>query len=253
MTDGRTTSAPAPSTAAVVSDTRDGWREVLRDVFPRDPHGIFTVSAGLLRSPFETALRLAADRDYRNYWSHIVVLTGVTAIALYVTLPQVFNYLVGQDLVGVADAAQRLRLKMQVMQIAAFLLLTPLQYYACRLISPVPQAPRTYFKLCALSISFGLLLRIVLGILTVFAGLVIFHGRLNVGLATVIQTEFAIGTLLILAYVTELHRRFWGFALWKSLVLTIVFFLFTALVASPALLMAVQALDRLDWIGKLVK
>ena len=67
------------------------------------------------------------------------------------------------------------------------------------------------------------------------------------------KAEFAIGTLLIVAYVTELHRRFWGLALWKSIVLTVAIWLFTALVVSPLLLTAVQALDRIDWIAKLVK
>lgn len=232
----------------VVDD--DGWRGVVKDAFSRNPHGIVTVSLGLLTAPFATIFRLAADRNYRTYWSHLVVLTGVTAIALYVTLPKMFNLAVGQDLVGVADASQRLRLKMQVMQITAFLLLTPLQYYACRLISPVRREPRTYFKLCALAICSGLLLRFGLGVLTLLAGLAIFHGRVNVGLETVIQTEFTIGTLLIVAFVTELHRRFWSLALWKALLLTLAFWMFTALFLSPILFNAVQAFDQIDQIGR---
>ena len=233
--------APAPA-----APDETGWRAVLRDAFPSNPHGVVPITWGLARAPFETIFRLVADPTYRSYWGHLLGFTGATAVALYVTLPEIFNRLVGQNLVGVADADQQFRLKMQMIQITAFLLLTPLQYYVCKWVSPVSQPPRAYFKLCALSICFGLLIRIALGVVAVLSGLVIFYGRLPIYPSTVIRLEFLVGTLVIIGVVTALHRRFWQLSVWKALALTLLFTVATVLVLSPILYQVVQAFDQLD-------
>lgn len=241
-----TTTGPLRSEAMPVIAAGEGWSAVLQDAFPRNPHGIVPVTWALVKAPFATILRLADDPAYRAYWGLLLALTGFTIVALFITLPQAFNLLVGQELISVESNAQRLRLKVQLIQLVSVVIMTPLQYYAFRALSPVARTPRGYVKMAVLENCYNLLIRIMFGLVALVVGLLIFYARLPILPSTVIRIEFAAASLIDIVIAYELHRRYWRLGWWKTLALTMLFVALSLYLVAPALWVMANSLDQLD-------
>ncbi len=241
-----TTTDPLRTKCRPIVRAGEGWTGILRDAFPRNRYGIVPVTLQLVRAPFKTIFRLADDPAYGNYWTLLLAITGITIVLLYVTLPYIFNLLVGQELVTVASDGQRLRMKFQLTQFAALIVSTPAQYYAFRAVSPISRSPRSYVKMAVLGNCYNLLIRIAFGLLALVVGVIVTYARLPMHMSTGIAIEFALATLCNIVVAYELHRRFWQIPWWKTLALMSVFLLIATYLIGPQLTHMAEGLDQFD-------
>ena len=229
----------------------EGWHGLIYDIAPRDPHGIFSVGWDLVRAPIETMLRLAADIRYRGYWKFLIACLGLFPVLVNIVLPWIGSKALDLQITTNGEHLFLSRLKLEVLQIAGILILTPAQYYLCRALSPVERTPRAYFKLCVLSVSYGTILRMLVAVVAFGVGLgTILSGRYVDAYAFGLA-ENVIGSVIILAFVTVAHRRFWLMGWLRAGLVTLVIAAVSWTAIYPMLFWMVGEVEKIGRLGGL--
>ena len=240
------TSAPLPPPSA-----DESWRSLLRDVFPRDPHSIGGVTIQFLRAPLEALQRLSSDTTYRGYWNFLIACLGALPIFMLFVLPWLGKKLTGLPFTIGGTEMFAWRLKLEVIQVAGILILSPLQYYLCRALSNAERTPRAYFKMCVLSVSYGTMLRMATGILSLCAGLAMYAWQLYVTPQHAMVAEEVAGSLAVVIFVTAAHRRFWCMSWFRAFWITVLIATVSWAVVYPALWQAVAMIEQLGVMQRL--
>ena len=186
---------------------QEGWGAAASELFdPHEPRGHFATLFGFLRSPVDTIIRLTEDASYRRHWTFLSLALATQFALAFLILPRLLGaYYAVPDLGGKAAV-----ITSQVVQYAGIIILTPIQYYLCRLLGKIPRTPWSYVKLCVLSVSFGA----IIGTLLTLAFWGVGVASTAAGQPIDAQTNGLVMTLLaeiaVITFVTATHKRFWG-------------------------------------------
>jgi hypothetical protein len=185
----------------------EGWSALTSEFVTRPrSDGLFSVIVSFLRHPLRTILRLTDDPAYRSHWSLLTACVGTQLTLIYVALPRMYALLFNAPDAANSSAV----ITNEIVQYAGMAILTPIQYYACRVLGSIRRTPMSYIKLCVLSISYGTLLSIVAALLY-FAIIV---ADMKVGSILELDEVWQALSLLtmagVLTFVTAAHKRFWG-------------------------------------------
>jgi hypothetical protein len=227
----------------------EGWT-ALTSEFISTPRrdGILAIALSFLRHPVKTILRLTDDPSYRSHWSFLTACVGAQLTLVYIALPRLYSALL--NLPDTADSSAVIN--NEIVQYVGMAILTPIQYYVCRVLGTIRRTPMSYVKLCVLSISYGTLLSMIVALL--FAAI----GILDLKTVSVLDLgEFwtALSSLLLIAiltFVTTTHRSFWGMSWPIAAAVTMGAAALSWLVVYPGLTSLVEQAKIGEAIGKLL-
>jgi hypothetical protein len=218
--------APAEDTPS------EGWSGVAGQFLTKPQRdGVLAVAFSFLRRPVSTILRLTDDPSYRSHWRFLSVCLGAQLTLAYVILPRLYALLF--NLPDKADNGAVIT--NEVVQYVGMAILTPVQYYLCRALGSIRRTPMSYVKLCVLSVSFCTLVAILLSLIIFAIGLVAVKGGVPMDMQTAWTTLTTAAMVVILAFVTESHRKFWGMRWWVALAATLMIAVLSWSVVYPGL------------------
>ena len=223
---------------AFADDAQEGWGGVTRELLDsRSRKSFLTVLLSFFRHPVDTIIQLTDDPTYRSHWTFLSLVLGAQLTLTFVLLPKLFETMFGIPQTIDKSAV----ISTQIVQYAGIAILTPFQYYLCRLLGNRQRSPMSYVKLCVLSVSFctimstiNLLIFFTLITLTQQFTLPIDFEGLDEFLRLILQS-------LILIFVTLAHMRFWDMKLPVAAVVTILMAAASWLVVYPGLTWLAQS------------
>jgi hypothetical protein len=245
-----------PSCTAVVTEherapnqTDAGdWSSLPQDLLQTgETNGFFSVAWSFLRRPVETIIRLTDDPAYRSHWGFLSACLGAQLTLTYVLLPRLAALLYGAPVASDQSAI----FTSEVVQYAGIAILTPIQFYLCRALGKLRRTPMSYLKLCVLSVSYCTFISAAVTIAYVVAAIALQQLAIPFDSMTLGNGLTLIGQVVIVAFVTASHRRFWGMSWPIALSATLVIAALSWLVVYPALTQLAVEADIAGKIGML--
>lgn len=227
----------------------EGWGSAAVEFWdPQTTRGHAGTVWSFIKAPVNTILALTEDPAYRSHWAFLSLCLFTQLTLGFVILPHLLTpYYHVPDIENKSAV-----LTSQVVQYIGFAILTPIQYYVCRLAGSIKRTPMLYVKLCALSISFGAILNTLatflfwgIGIGSTAAGAPV-DPTIGGGLLTLAVLTG------VLVFVTLSHKRFWGMRWWVATLLTILFALLSWVIVYPLVTWAVTASGLAKVLGDLL-
>ena len=227
----------------------EGWSGVAGQLIAKPQRdGILAVAFSFLRRPVSTILRLTDDPTYRSHWRFLSACLGAQLTLAYVILPRLYALLF-----NVPDKADNgAVIANEVVQYVGMAILTPVQYYLCRTLGSIRRTPMSYVKLCVLSVSFCTLVASVLSLIIFAVGLAIVKGSTPIDMGTAWTTLTTAALVVILAFVTESHRKFWGMRWWVALSATLMIAALSWSVVYPGLATLAERSGLSATLGRLL-
>ena len=225
---------PVAGPVAAAADA-EGWASALRDIFPREENGVFSVARQFASTPVRAILGLTGNPAYRGQWKFLLACLSAMPILQLLILPRIGNALANLPVTATKADVFALQLAIETLQIAGVLILSPLQYYACRAIGTIDRTPRSYFKLCVLSVSYCTMLTIAAWSIAYLIAMALLVGNAPLDGNKLIMVEDWALRLGIVAYVAIVHRQFWGMTWLKAIAVTIAIAVVSWVVVYPAL------------------
>lgn len=225
--------APAESGAQTVGE---GWRAIASDLFPEERNGFFSVLMAFARHPVRTIIRLTEDPRYRSHWSFLAACLGAQLTITYLVAPRLLALMFGTPQTTGTPSV----LTSELVQYIGIFVLLPVQYYLCRALGTIHRTPRSYAKLCALSVGYSAALSLALFI--VFFGTMTAVAKFNMPLdyVTLGAATSAVNVLAVITFVSWTHRIFWGMKWPVAIAATLVIAALSWAVVYPGLGMLMQ-------------
>lgn len=198
-----TPAAGADQSNAVSSE---GWRAIASDLFPEERNGFFSVLMSFARHPVDTIIRLTEDPNYRSHWGFMTACLGAQLTLTYLVLPRLLSLMFGVPHVNNNPSVPT----SELVQYVGIFIMLPVQYYLCRAAGTIERSPRSYAKLCALSVGYSAALSAALFVVFFAALSVIVKFALPVGYVEIGTATSAINVLAILVFVSWTHKIYWG-------------------------------------------
>ncbi len=229
-----------------MSGTQTDGKESLRKP---ERNGIVSVALSFLRRPVDTIIRLTEARTYRGHWIFLATMLGAQLLLVFALLPWLFS-----ALFNIPDTSNSTASIINALiQYAAMVSLTPLQFYVCRALGSVKQPPRAYVKLCALIVSFYALLSIVVALLLFSTTVLTLKANLPLNLTAIWQASAIVTLGGVIAFVAASHRRFWGMTWVIATSVTVVFASLSWLAVYPTLAATAEKANIAANLGRLFR
>lgn len=224
--------------------TSEGWGSLTSEFLnSHGRNGILSVALSFLRRPIDTIIRLTDDPTYRSQWGFLTAMVGAQLSLLYVILPRILATFFHVPATANSSAV----LTSELVQYVGMAILTPIQYYVCRVLGTISRSPMSYVKLCVLSVSYGALLSIVATLIVFTAAIVIMKAAAGPDAGQIVQeigNVFGLlTTVAVLVFVSASHRRFWGMSWPIAIVVTIAIAALSWKVVYPGLFFLAQRAD----------
>jgi hypothetical protein len=185
----------------------EGWGSLTSDFLrTNNRNGILAVALSFLRRPVDTIIRLTDDSIYRGQWGFLTAMVGAQMTLAYVVLPRLYAAFLNVPNTSNSSAV----ISNEIVQYVGMAILTPIQYYVCRLLGTRQRSPMSYVKLCVLSVSYCSLLSLIVLVFFAAATIADLKTASVLDLGEFWQTLQGLLTIAILVFVTASHRRFWG-------------------------------------------
>ena len=139
--------AASGSTVPVASPSSD-FEEVQDDIFGKD--SLLRIGLQFVAAPVRTIIRLADDQSFHKQGQFMIACTTVVLSFFLFVLPRILSLPI--------EHARAQQVVLQINMYIGYFIMTPLQYYAARLLGGAPRRLKHYFKLCALSVGYTTLL-----------------------------------------------------------------------------------------------
>lgn len=213
----------------------EGWLSIHREIFPRAQHPFWRLLLDFLLHPVKTILRLSEDRTFTGAWKLLLMAIGAVPVTLLVLLPRLGNAVADLPVVATKADVVVAQTGFEILQIVGILVLTPLQFYACRAIGTMNHTPRAYFKLCLMSVSYNTFLSLVGLSAAYIVSVVLLRAKIPHSFPAIQWTSMALTQSAVLAFVAIVHRRFWGMTWLRAIGATAVIALLSWGVVYPGL------------------
>jgi hypothetical protein len=209
--------SPAATGSPTVQSS-EGWGSLTSEFLSsRSGNGILSVALSFLRRPVVTIIRLTDDPTYRSQWGFLTATVGAQMTLAFVLLPRLYSALFNVPNTSNSSAV----ITNEIVQYVGMVILTPIQYYVCRLLGSRKRSPMSYVKLCVLSVSYGAILSILAYLLFFVTALTAIKSGTVMDLASFWQGLSVLVLVAILVFVTMSHKRFWGMKWWVATIVTI--------------------------------
>lgn len=223
----------------------EGWSALASDFLEHgEKNSMLSVVASFARHPVETILRLTDDTSYRGHWAFLSACLAAQFTLSFVLLPRILSWFYEVPVPENKAAV----VANEILQYVGIAILTPIQYYVCRALGTIPRTPRSYVKLCALSVGYGSLLSIASILAFLLIGGVAVSARWLTDTTSVGQALTLLVMLGVVVFVTLSHRRFWGMSWPVASAVTVAIALLSWVVVYPLLM---RLWSTLDVTGKL--
>lgn len=215
----------------------DNWSAVASEFWdPGASRNHFETALAFLRAPVRTILSLTEDSTYRSHWSFLSLCLGLQLTLAFAVLPKLLGSY--YPVPGLADKSAVLT--GQLVQYTGIIILTPIQYYVCRLLGSIRRSPASYVKLCVLSVSFCTLVSLL--VVLTFWGL----GSASTAMSTPVDPALSgnvltgLSQLAIVIFVAIVHKHFWGMTWPRAILATLAFAVLSWMVVYPLLMQFVS-------------
>ncbi len=213
-----------------VSPQSAGWTDVIDDVMGAERHKLWVTTRSLMRSPVATTLSLTENGEYTGHFKLmatwvVVSLTFVTLAAsrlltAFLTLPPETTAVLDENV-------KQLRVQLLITYPSIFMM-TFVQYYFLSLFSKVKRTPKSYYKLCMISVAFGSVMQLICFMLWVAVSLALgLSGRDWV--LPLLALAMFVSLIAAWFYIFGHHRKFWSLPKSLAAVLITAFFVLTFL------------------------